>query len=96
MRRNGIYNRSENKPDTIQLASISSPGSTKKLPYSPHLKKVPSPRETSFIMQFVQVANEAIENNTDERIIRQYLQLRNQIEQLIIPQDVGAANGLQL
>lgn len=69
-----------------QLISVSSPGSTKKLPYSPsiNLKKMPSPREHNQIMTaFIKSANEAIENNTDERLLRVYRSARLQVEQFM-------------
>ncbi|CAD8106055.1 unnamed protein product [Paramecium sonneborni] len=63
----------------VDLMSISSPGSQKKLPLSPQLK-LQSPREPGLIFNLIRAANNAIENNTDDKIIRNYMQIRTQVE----------------
>ncbi|CAD8187373.1 unnamed protein product [Paramecium pentaurelia] len=63
----------------VDLMSISSPGSQKKLPLSPQLK-LQSPREPGLIFNLIRAANNAIENNTDDKIIRTYMQIRTQVE----------------
>ncbi|CAD8103241.1 unnamed protein product [Paramecium sonneborni] len=63
----------------VDLMSISSPGSQKKLALSPQLK-LQSPREPGLIFNLIRAANNAIENNTDDKIIRNYMQIRTQVE----------------